>query len=283
MNRPPRTGNSLRTTVLAVVATAWLGADRSMADVTPTSGSGITVLSDQLFATNDVAMPAWLTETGWNIKEMILTYNTKTDTLDVDIKTTGVAGMAVGNLNPSQEAMLKAAGGLDLPNFGGDKSITVAFAAAGANGKMGATIALAGVPSVKTSAGGLDGFELAHYVPGKGGLENSYGTPITNGPTGTLLYNPSLAQPDFEFTISNFSKLTGLNPTDGFFFSAYAGSAEDVSVGEKHTAWSFVGGFIPAGQTTPTPEPASFVLLGLGGAGFWLAGRRVRSRRTTAS
>jgi hypothetical protein len=278
MNRPPRIGNALRTTVLAVVATAWLGADRSMADVTPSSG--FTVLTDQLYATNDVAMPAWLTETGWNIREMVISYNTKTDTLDVDIKTTGVAGMAVGNLNPAQEAMLKAAGGLDLPNFGGDKSITVAFAAAGANGKIGSTIALAGVPSVKTGAGGLDGFELAHYVPGKGGLENSYGTPITNGPTGTLLYNPSLAQPDFEFTISNFSKLTGLNPTAGFFFSAYAGSAEDVSVGEKHTAWSFVAGFTPAGQETP--EPASFVLLGLGGAGFWLAGRRVRSRRTTA-
>jgi hypothetical protein len=278
MNRPPCIGNALRTTVLAVVVTAWLGADRSMADVTPTSG--VTVLSDQLYATNDVAKPAWLTETGWNIKEMILTYNSKTDTLDVDIKTTGVAGMAVGNLNPAQEAMLKAAGGLDLPNFGGDKSITVAIAAAGANGKIGTTLALAGVPSIKTSAGGLDGFELAHYVPGKGGLENSYGTPITNGPTGALLYNPSLDHPDFEFTITKFSKLTGLNPTNGFWFSAYAGSGEDVSVGEKHTAWSFVGGFVPAGQTTP--EPASFVLLGLGGAGFWVVRRRVRSRLTTA-
>ena len=74
--------------------------------------------------------------------------------------------------------------------------------------------------------------------------------------TGNLAYNPSPAHPQLEFTITNFSKIPGLNPADGFWIEMYAGSAVD-GVGEAGLAWTKVP--ITAAQNIPIPEPTTWM------------------------
>ena len=97
---------------------------------------------------------------------------------------------------------------------------------------------VAGVPADKTTAGtwALDGFNVASFKAQSIGaqtigIENSYGATLTNN-LGTLAFDPSAAHPGFEFTISNFSKIPGLNPANGFWVELYAGSTSDVIAGE---------------------------------------------------
>ena len=299
--RPRRTPRGSRLAAIAATVLGLLTAARVRADVTPPGGD---VLADLHYPTgsNYIAMPSWTTTSGWDVKEIVFTYYAKTDTLDVDVKTTGIAGDADGSGHPGgPDPRLTAAGGVNPANIGGRGSITIAFAEANANHSMGGGVAVAGVPEFKPAGAPNDGFMLAQYRQGSA-LPTSYGSPITTA-VGTLLYNPSAAHPDFEFTIQNFSKLFGLNLANGFYFSGYAGSPDDVVVGEDNIGATFVSGFNPSPQTinplsagdfnpgpppaptpapqfTHVPEPSSLVLCGLGAVGFWLGARR--RKRTTA-
>jgi hypothetical protein len=209
-----------------------------------------------------------------------VSYNWKTDTLNFDVKVTGIAGDADGNGNPGvADPRMVAAGGVDTAHLGGRKSISIAFETINAQGHPGDPLAIAGVPEYKNQfpSTGLDGFRLAQYVPGSHGLSVSYGADLSGGATGTLLYDPSAAHPDFEFQIAGFSKIPGVNLENGFYFSAFAGSPDDIIAGEKNIGWTKVGGFTPVPQIAP--EPGSMLLLGLGGLGFWLGRRAPVARR----
>lgn len=281
---------------LAVFALAGLSSGVARADVTPPD---TVVLGDIKYATGPhfVAIEPWMTQTGWDIREIIFAYNTKTDTLDVDVKTTGIAGDADGLGIPGQfDPQLIAAGGVNPANIGGRGSISFGFWSANANGTMGAAVAVAGVPEVKPDNAPQDGFRLAQFDPTKS-LPTSYGASITNA-TGTLLYSPSAQHPDFEFTISNFSKLFGMNLANGFYFAGFAGSPDDRVAGEDHIAATFIPGFNPqpqffipnsdffpnppppptpsVGPQFPVPEPSGLALAGVGGLGLWLGSRRRR-------
>jgi hypothetical protein len=111
---------------------------------------------------------------------------------------------------------------------------------------------VAGVPSDKSTGGpGIDGFTVAAYKAG-GGIQNSYGATLTNN-LGNLAFDPSAAHPGFEFTIQNFSKISPnlLNPKEGFWISAYAGSGQDNPIGEERIANIKIPAFSP--ETIPEP------------------------------
>lgn len=278
---------------------ALLATDRAEADVTPPPGG--TILADLMYPTgpSSIAMAPWMTKSGWDIREVVFTYFAKTDTLGVDIKTTGIAGDADGlGIPGGNDPQLAAIGGVNPANVGGRGSISIGFSAANANHTMGGGVAVAGIPEYKPDNAPNSGFQLAQFIPNKS-LQTSYGNPITTA-VGTLLHNPSILNPDFEFTIQNFSKLYGLSLANGFYFSAYAGSPDDAVVGEDKIGWTYISGFQPQPQIInpgpsggfipppppgpsappqfPVPEPASIALCGIGGLGLLLASRRRRGR-----
>jgi hypothetical protein len=285
MSRSRRNVRSIRTATLAALAFAAIGAAGARADITAPTGNNTIDTSTYNFRTDDVGMASWMTSTGWNINQIVVSYNWKTDTLNFDVKVTGIAGDADGNGDPGKaDPRTIAAGGVDTAHLGGRKSFTIAFESVNAQGHPGNPLAIAGVPEYKnqfTSTAGLDGFRLAQYVPGSHGLSVSYGGPLSGGATGTLLYDPSAAHPDFEFQIKGFSKIPGVNLENGFFFSAFAGSPDDIVAGEKNIGWTKVAGFTPVPQLAP--EPGSVVLLGLGGLGLWLGRRTGAARRSRSA
>ena len=177
--------------------------------------------------------------TGWAVKDLRLALNSTSGTLYVGVNTYGIAGDADGNGNPGtanpKDPAFNGGGAQDLPNFGGTKSIMVAFAAVNPNNPSvpGTTLVVAGVPADKSTAGtGIDGFTVAKYAGTNAGIEDNSGATLT-GHVGNLAFNPSTTNPNFEFTIPNFNSIPGLNPTSGFWVKLYSGSADDGAVGEE--------------------------------------------------
>jgi hypothetical protein len=197
---------------------------------------------------------------GYAIKDMRLSYDSKTDNLYVGLNTYSIAGTAIGNGGPEIANLITQKGGVDPAHIGGRKSITVGFA--GINpadqSQPGAVVAVAGVPQDKSTGGpGIDGFTVAKF---KGmatqGIQNNYGQTLTNN-LGALAFDPSAAHPGFEFTIKNFSKISpSLDPTRGFWVQAYAGSPEDNPIGEESTSFFNVPAFSPE---KVVPEPTTWL------------------------
>src|SRR4051794_9988067 len=86
-----------------------------------------------------IGQPSWMTQngwySGWAIKDIRTSYDATTDTLSVGISTfvnkngvTTIAGDAYGSGTFGDPNLQRLAGGVNPANFGGDKSITVAFA-----------------------------------------------------------------------------------------------------------------------------------------------------------
>jgi hypothetical protein len=233
-----------------------------------------------------IAQPAWMTQaglvSGWNIKDVRLDYNAPTDTLYVGVNTFSIAGDVDGKGNPGMnDPQLAAAGGSNPANFGGDKSMAVGFAPASLNSTPNnppPPVIVAGIPGDKAQAGtGLDGFTVAKYAPlGSSGSTNhdlvtSFGQTLTAG-MGSLAFNPTAAHPGFEFTITNFSKLLGANPANGFYVSAQDGSIYSIVTGKDYVPSTLI-------EAQQIPEPATWLVwAGLAGGLAW---RFRRSRRTS--
>lgn len=219
---------------------------------------------------------------GWNIKDVRLSYDAKTDTEHVAVNTFGIAGDADGNgIQGAMDPKLKGSGGIENPNLGGRESIAVRFNFSGDKSQD----VIAGVPADKSPYGpggayaglaGTDGFLVAQVKSGNDkGISANFGTPLFAN-SGNLLFDPSAAHPSFEFTIKNFSKLPGYNPATGFQVSAFAGSPDDIIAGEDTTRFTQVSPEVVI-CTGPQciPEPAS--ILGwsvLAAVGAWRVGRR---------
>lgn len=200
---------------------------------------------------------------GYAIKDVRTYYDFNTDKLYVGINAYSIAGTAVGADGAQGAAMdqvLASHGGSDPANLGGDKSITLAFIGTSPNdlNQPGQTVMVAGVPADKSAANpnGTDGFTIAAAKGNSNLIQYNYGSILTNN-QGNLAFNPSSAHPDFEFSISNFSKISpSLDPTKGFFIQVYAGSAQDGPIGEEATGTFRIPAFQP--QNT-VPEPTTWL------------------------
>ena len=84
-------------------------------------------------------------------------------------------------------------------------------------------------------------FTVATYNSTGGGLAYSYGT-ILNNHVGQLAVSPSASQPNFEFALTNFSKIPGFNPADGFYVSLFLGSQRAIVVGKETIPWTQIAG-----------------------------------------
>jgi hypothetical protein len=213
---------------------------------------------------------------GVDIQNILLNYNASTDTLSVGIQGyQNVAGQeeifgdASGNPNPSLDAN---------PNFGGLKSFAIAFAPTSLNASgqevAGTPTIVAGIPQNKAEAGTgtIDGFSVAKNTNNTAGLEFSFGTQIAN--SGNLAFNPSAAQPDAEFTINNFSKISGVSLANGFYIEAYSGTPGSGD-GKVQTEWIKIP---PLGEQT-LPEPTTWIVWAALAGGVAFRFRRSRRNR----
>jgi MYXO-CTERM domain-containing protein len=216
---------------------------------------------------------------GFWIQDVRTSYDAASDTMSVGVRgyqnvagQEAIFGDSSGNLNP----------GLDSnPNLGGDKSLAISFAPVSTSGGHqvpGVPVVIAGIPADKSKVGSgtIDGFTVSQDTNTPGLPQYSFGQPLPQF-TGNLAFNPSAAHPDLEFTIKNFSKIPGLNASNGYYVQVYAGSAQDIVSGEVSTGWLKV----PALQQQTIPEPTSWLAwLVLAGAG---AACVIRRRAPVAS
>jgi len=229
---------------------------------------------------NDVAQSSWMTQggwtSGWNMKGMSLHYDKPSDTMYVGVDFYGVAGDVDGNGNPGgADPRTLTASGVDLPNLGGRESITVGFDL----NNDGVPDVVAGVPGDKSKAAGppsIDGFTVNLYKDANNDLSMKYGASLMGTHPGKLAFDPSAANPDFEFSLKNFSTLPNFNATKGFSVIAYAGTPDDVVAGEDFIPLTHVG--MPSQEPEPQqiPEPTSLLAWSLvvGGSAFGLRRRR---------
>jgi hypothetical protein len=250
-----------------------------------------------------VAESPYMIQNGWTsgflVESIRFEYDRATDTMFVGVQTYSIAGDADGNGNPGYtDPQMAAAGGVNYAHFGGDKSLTLAFANVTAAGGVAAPSFVAGIPADKAVAdtSHTNDFTVATYNDNSNGLAYAYGTILQNH-VGSLAVDPSASQPNFEFALTNFSKITGFDPANGFYVSLFLGSQRAVVVGKQSIDWTKVAGISPPqelqpglgpitppapasplGNPSPTPEPASVVLFVVGAAGLLAASRRRLAR-----
>jgi hypothetical protein len=230
-----------------------------------------------------IGQSSWITNqgwvSGWSIQDIRTNYDSGTDTLSVGFNnfknpSGGIAPFGQANGDPSGTPTP-----YDPAHLGGDKSFALAIAPFNpvSPAQPGAPVAVAGVPADKTTAGtGTGGFTVAQYnaAGANNGLAYQFGKAITQAAGSYMAFDPSTSHPQLEFAIKNFSKIPGLDPTKGFWISAFAGSSLDGVAGEAYLSWSKV----PANAEQNIPEPTTWLAWTLV---CCAAGSRLRHRRRT--
>jgi len=223
---------------------------------------------------------------GWNIKDIYLSYNSSTGTLSVGIDNWAnasgqIAPFGQSNGDPSGTPTPYDPAHLGYGTPSSDKSIALAFAPVNtANPSVpGTPVVIAGVPADKTKNGpGTDGFTVSTIDNSRasGGLAYMFGQNLPKN-QGNLAFDPTPAHPQLEFTIKNFNQL--INPSKGFWIEGFAGSAEDRYVGTTNLAWTMIPQ-LAAQQIPSTPEPSTWLMWSLAASGMVLW--RLRRRRNRA-
>ena len=246
-------------------------------DFNPATNPGVVVTPVSSNAL-DIGQPSWITSngwvSGWSVQDIRTYYDTSNDTLYVGFNTfknsQGVnAPFGQANGDPTGTPT-----GYDPAHLGGDKSVALAIAPISTTDprQPGTPLVIAGIPADKTKSGsGIDGYTLSTYnaATAASGLGYQFGQTLPQF-TGNLAYDPTPAHPQLEFTITNFSKIPGLNPSSGFWIEMYAGSAVD-GVGEAGLAWTKVP--ITAAQNIPEPTTWLAWTLVAGAAAYRFRGR----------
>jgi len=224
---------------------------------------------------------------GWNIKDIYLSYDSKTGTLygglDNWANASGkIAPFGQANGDPSGTPTSSDPAHLGYGTPSSDKSFALVFAPNNPGNPTvpGTPVLIAGVPANKAMNGsGLDGFTVSsvNNSQASGGLGYMFGQPLPKMYQGNLAFDPNSTHPQLEFTIPNFNKL--LDPSKGFWIEGFAGSAEDRYVGETSLVWTKMPQL--AAQNIPNaPEPATWLMWSLAASGMVLW--RLRRRRNRA-
>lgn len=259
-------------------------------------GNDVRILVDNPFPTTadgsipqsnprDVNVPDWMKaqgrEAGWNFRDIRLYYDQASDTLAVGVNFFGVGGDVDGDGNPdAADPRTTNAGGADEARFGGGETVAIAF---DLNNDRKMDV-IAGVPVTKPAGqDGIASFTLSKFRDHPGGMAFGFGDTAIGGTTladflGRKAIETSLAAPDMEFELKNFSALGKLfdptfDPADnGVGIQAFAAGLYDVIVGEDSVAYQYVS------PQVITPEPATVLAWSavLAGAAAW----RLRARRT---
>jgi hypothetical protein len=184
----------------------------------------------------DVGMPGTPPGvSGWDMKDLRLTYDKVNDTMYVGINTFTILGDADGDGDPSASSTyLTLLGGTDVPNLGETENAAVYFDL----NQDGTWDVIAGV----SSATDYSGFSVnvftylpnpPYFSPGK-----NFGTALPDN-TGSKSPNPDATHPDLEFTIKNWSTLPGHDASPSFKVGAHLGSEQDAGIGEDFLDTSF--------------------------------------------
>ncbi len=200
------------------------------------------------------------------LKQIAVEYNAANDTLYVGVQTWGVAGNVGSTTIANGNGMVVGFASLNGAIYNPANLSPPSVVAGTANVSAGESNAAAGRGS------GLNGFNVAAYtggtVPGTMNLLTGFGKTLAAG-MGNLAFTPSAATPDFEFTITNFSKVLGANPDKGVVVMTQDGEVNvDTSKDE------LVGVGIQAQQI---PEPGAILIWSvLAGGMAWGCHRRLR-------
>jgi len=208
-----------------------------------------------------VAESPYIARNGWTTGFLIdaarFTYDKATDSLFVGIQTRSITGDADGNGDPGRtSAQMASAGGINFAHFGGDKSLTIAFA----NSGPGTATFVAGIPADKSlgDVRNTNEFTVATYNNDPRGLAYSYGSILDNH-VGQLAVDPSASRPNFEFSLTHVSQIPGFNPSASFFVDIYLGSQRAIVVGKESLYWTQVPNLNPAPANLNNPGGPIFV------------------------
>jgi hypothetical protein len=213
-------------------------------------GPGVLIIPDPS-GVGDVGLPLNAppgTVSGWDMVDLRLAYDAGSDTLYVGINTYGIAGDADGDGNPGGTSTWLAKNqGTDNANLGSIETIAVYFDL----NQDGTFDVIAGVSGFTD----VTGFTVANFSGNPFSPGFAFGTALP-AHTGTLHANPSAGDPDFEFTILNFSTLPGSDASvGGFIVWAYMASLEDDGIGEDSIQYEQS----PSTITTIVPSVAKVV------------------------
>jgi hypothetical protein len=264
------------------------------ADFNSQTNPGVMIITDTAHENllDPVAQPAYMTASGlvsgMNIKDLRLDYDAQTDTMYVGVQTWGVAGNVDGNgtpgvLNP-QFAKLGGSDPADWADAAGHKSMVVGFGALtgtfSSSSPVFNTSLVAGISANLNQLGpGVDGLNVAKYVaPGGSGSASqstlaSFGTTLTAGMLNPMFVQPSQTWQGFEFAITNFSKISGINPANGMIVTVQDGSISPL------TGKDNLFGTTPEAQQIPEPT-TWMVWAGMAGGLAWARYRRSRRTRS---
>lgn len=170
---------------------------------------------------NDVLVPAHPvpnTSSGWDIKDMRLTYNSATDVLYVGLN----SYETVGDADTDGNEGLKTYGpGVDVPNLGVGESVAVYFDL----DQDGDWDVIAGVPSSTT----YSGFTVTNASGSTPGMA-FFDTMDLTAHLGTRYWTP-ISAPDLEFQILDFDGLPNQGGALGeFTIGAFMGSTLDEDI-----------------------------------------------------
>jgi hypothetical protein len=233
-------------------------------DFPATESPGVAIISNNVnFATIGPTLQPYVYTSGFNIKDIRVTYTPSDDTLSVGLDGPPasasspdevIAGDAddngnSGTVNPAVTAVVPTF--MDAPDFQGSESmgITLNF---NANGS-GAPQVVAGFPEITPAGATVKSYEVALGT----GPEN-FNTPLPQF-TGNVYTVNSPANPNLEFSITDFSQLyqeiTGqpLTQASTIYIGGFGGSANDGPITEA----TIGPGAFTLSSATPVSPPVN--------------------------